>query len=182
VLVPFVHDTCVQAADRLRRTRPAVWAELLDDLGEDDAADLGEIVRAGEWEVPLREVAEQVVLAALGAVPLVEVEAEGLPLSLVRAAEAVTRAVAPDPPGRVPPTAGAEDGALAGVLFLATAALREAALPVPVPPEQAAPLLSALLGEGLEAAEVALVLPHLPVEETTVGTVTALLAATGSEG
>ena len=49
------------------------------------------MVAAGGWEAPLRTEAEHLVLAALGAVPLIEVEAEGLPLSLVRAAEAVTR-------------------------------------------------------------------------------------------
>jgi hypothetical protein len=178
VLVPFVRETCVLAADRMRRTRPAAWRELLDELGEEDTDDLAGVVRAGEWDVPLRATAEHLVLAALGAVPLVEVEAEGLPLSLVRAAEAVTRdVVAPRPAPPAP-----DEGALAGALFLATAALRGAALPVPVPPDEAAPLLTALLGEGLEPEEVALVLPHLPVEEATVGTVTALLAAAGSEG
>src|SRR5947209_7673585 len=177
VLVPFVRETCVLAAEQLRRTRPAAWADLLDELGEEDTGDLADVVRAGEWDVPLRAVAEHLVLAALGEVPLVEVEAEGLPLSLVRAAEAVTREVAPRPTA-----AEVDDGALAGVLFLATAALREAALPVPVPPGEAADLLTALLAEGLEPDEVALVLPHLPVEETTVGTVVALLAAAGSEG
>jgi hypothetical protein len=176
VLVPFVHETCVLAAERLRRTRPADWAELLDELGEDDSDDLAGVVRLGEWEVPLRTDAEHLVLAALGAVPLVEVEAEGLPLSLVRAAEAVTREVAR------PAAPAVEDGALAGVLFLATAALREAALPVPVPPAEAAGLLTALLAEGLEAEEVVLVLPHLPVEEPTVGAVTALLAGAGPHG
>ena len=177
VLVPFVRETCVLAAEQLRRTRPAAWADLLDELGEEDTGDLADVVRAGEWDVPLRAVAEHLVLAALGEVPLVEVEAEGLPLSLVRAAEAVTREVAPRPTA-----AEVDDAALAGVLFLATAALREAALPVPVPPGEAADLLTALLAEGLEPDEVALVLPHLPVEETTVGTVVALLAAAGSEG
>jgi hypothetical protein len=178
VLVPFVRETCELAADRMRRTSPAAWRELLDELGEEDTGDLAGVVRAGEWDVPLRATAEHLVLAALGAVPLVEVEAEGLPLSLVRAAEAVTRdVVAPRPAPPAP-----DEGALAGVLFLATAALREAALPVPVPPAEAGPLLTALLGEGLEPEEVALVLPHLPVEEATVDAVTALLAAAGSEG
>jgi hypothetical protein len=86
VVDPFVLATCVQAAERARATRPAEWAELLEDLGE-DGADLTEVVRVGEWEAPLRIDAEHLVLAAVGAAPLVEVEAEGLPLSLVRAAD-----------------------------------------------------------------------------------------------
>ena len=181
VLVPFVRETCELAADRLRRTRPAAWSELLDDVGEEEAADLAEVVRAGEWDVPLREVAEHLVVAALGSVPLVEVEAEGLPLSLVRAAEAATRDVVVREQITRPAAPAADDGALAGVLFLATAALREAALPVPVPPPAAGDLLTALLQEGLEPEEVTLVLPHLPVEDDTVEAVRTLLAP-GAEG
>ncbi|MCU1605956.1 MAG: hypothetical protein JWP46_2421, partial [Modestobacter sp.] len=96
VVEPFVLATCVLAAERARDTRRGAWAELLDDLGE-DGSDLVEVVRAGEWEAPLRIDAEHLVLAALGGVPLVQVEAEGLPLSLVRAAEAVTRTAAAPP-------------------------------------------------------------------------------------
>src|SRR3954451_22440080 len=90
LLQPFVEETCVRAAERARSTRPADWAEVAEDVGE-DADDVAEVVRGGGWEAPLRIDAEHLVLAALGAVPLIEVEAEGLPLSLVRAAEAVTR-------------------------------------------------------------------------------------------
>jgi hypothetical protein len=93
VLAPFVRETCLVAADRARRTRPGDWAELADDVGEEEA-DLAAVVAAAGWEAPLLIEAEHLVLAALGAVPLIEVEAEGLPLSLVRAAEAVTRAAA----------------------------------------------------------------------------------------
>ena len=169
VIEPFVHDTCLLAAERARRTRPGPWAELLDDLGEDPAsADPGDVVRAGEWEEPLRTEAEHLVLAALGAAPLLQVESEGLPLSLVRAAEATARAAAPPPPD--------EPGAdLSGALFLALAALREAGLPSPVPPDDAGRLAALLLEQGLEPAEVTGVLPHLPVAEGTAGRVAALL-------
>ena len=85
-----MRETCVRAAERARsagprrgRSSPTTWGRT--------AADLAEVVRGGGWEAPLRIDAEHLVLAALGAVPLIEVEAEGLPLSLVRAAEAVTR-------------------------------------------------------------------------------------------
>ena len=158
VVVPFVLDTCLQAAQAAAGTDPQAWAELLDDLGE-DGADLPAVVRAAEWEAPLRTEAEQLVLAALRDAPLVEVEAEGLPLSLVHAAEAeLRRAVA------LPlEAADADDDALAGALFLAEAAVREAGLTLPVPPGQADRLLEALLAEGLEPDEVLDVLPHLPV-------------------
>ena len=124
VLHPFVLETCLAAAERARRTRPEDWAELADDVGEDEA-DLGEVVPAAGWEGPLRIDAEHLVLAALGAAPLIEVEAEGLPLSLVRAAEAATRAAVPPPPEP-------GDDALTGALFLADAAPpgRRPALPV----------------------------------------------------
>jgi hypothetical protein len=172
VVEPFVLATCVLAAERVRDTRRGAWAELLDDLGE-DGADLAEVIRAGEWEAPLRIDAEHLVLAALGDVPLVQVEAEGLPLSLVRAAEAVTRAAAPPAPAPAP------DEDLAGSLFLAHAALRAAEVTVPVPPAQAEQLLAALLAEGLLPEEVPAVLPHLPVESATVREVTAIVAAGG---
>ena len=171
VVEPFVLDTCVQAAERARDTRPGVWTELLDELGE-DGRDLREVVRVGEWEAPLRIDAEHLVLAALGAVPLVEVEAEGLPLSLVRAAEAVTRAAAP-PERRAEP--GRPDE-LAGALFLAEAALQGAGLTVPVPPAQADRLLDVLLAEGLLPEEVPALLSHLPVEPATAAEVRATVA------
>ena len=170
---PFVRDTCVQAAERARATRTAEWAELLDELGE-DGSDLVEVVRVGEWEAPLRIDAEHLVLAAIGAVPLVEVEAEGLPLSLVRAAEAVTRASAPVPA----PTGPAADE-LAGALFLAEAAVRASGLTLPVPPAQADRLLDVLLAEGLLPEEVPALLSQLPVEPVTAAEVRATLAALG---
>ncbi|MBW8767820.1 MAG: hypothetical protein JF630_16930 [Geodermatophilales bacterium] len=170
VLVPFVRDTFLQAADRARATRPEAWTELADDLGEDEADPAG-VVRAGGWEAPLRIDAEHLVLAALGDVPLIEVEAEGLPLSLVRAAEAATRAAAPvtEPPER--------PDALAGALFLAEAGIRTAGLTVPVPEAQAGRLLEALLLEGLEPEEVPELLPHLPVPADTAAKVRSLIEA-----
>jgi hypothetical protein len=173
VVEPFVLDTCVLAAERARSTRAADWAELLDELGE-DGRDLVEVVRVGEWEAPLRIDAEHLALAALGSVPLVEVEAEGLPLSLVRAAEAVTRAAAPVPV----PTGPAADE-LAGALFLAEAAIAGAGLTVPVPLAQADRLLEALLAEGLLPEEVPALLGQLPVEPVTAAEVRATLAALG---
>ncbi|MGY1671491.1 hypothetical protein [Geodermatophilus sp. SYSU D00710] len=171
VIEPFVHETCVLAAVRARRTRPGQWAELLDELGEDPAdADPADVVRAGDWEEPLRTEAEHVVLAALGRAPLLEVESEGLPLSLVRAAEATARAAAPAPP----PDEGDED--LSGALFLALAAVREAGLPSPVPPAEARRLLAVLVEQGLEPEEVTGVLPHLPLAEGTAGRVRELLS------
>ncbi|MCW2700683.1 MAG: uncharacterized protein JWQ45_2218 [Blastococcus sp.] len=170
VLHPFAHRICLAAADRARRSRAAAWAELADDLGEDQS-DVADVVRAGGWEGPLRMEAEHLVLAALGDVPLIEVEAEGLPLSLVRAAEAAARAAAAPPP----PALG--DDELAGALFLADAAMRDAGVAVPVPEPQAGRLLEALLLEGLQAAEVRAVLAHLPVEAGTAAKVTALMEA-----
>jgi len=171
VLHPFVLETCLAAAERGRRTRPADWAELADDVGEDDA-DVGDVVSAGGWEAPLRIDAEHLVLAALGATPLIEVEAEGLPLSLVRAAEATTRAAA------VPPSPSpGDDDALTGAVFLADVALRDAGLTLPVPEPQAGRLLEALLREGLEAAEVRAVLAHLPVTAAAAAKVAALVEA-----
>src|SRR3954464_5345162 len=127
LLHPFVHETCVRAAERARSTRPQAWAELADDVGEDET-DLAEVVRGGGWEAPLRIDAEQLVLAALGAVPLIEVEAEGLPLSLVRAAEAVAR-------GAAAPVVPPADDDLAGSLFLAEAAVAATGAPLPVAPD-----------------------------------------------
>jgi hypothetical protein len=171
VLEPFVLETCVLAAERARRTRSAAWAELLDDLGEDDGSDLADVVRAGEWDVPLRMEAEQLVIAALGDEPLIAVEAEGLPLSLVRAAESVTRAAAPTPPP------SRQDDDLAGALFLARSALHGAGLAEPVPPAQAGRLLEVLLAEGLEADEIPAVLVHLPVDPAAAARVASLLQA-----
>jgi len=168
VLVPFVHDTCVAAAGRARTERPAAWAELADDVGE-DGGDLAAVVRAGEWEAPLRIDAEQLVLAALGAQPLLEVETEGLPLSLVRAAEAATRAAVPAPALRTP------DDSLAGALFLARAAVEASGCTVPVPAAEADLLLAALADAGLEPEELPAVLPHLPVEDGTITRITASL-------
>jgi hypothetical protein len=158
VLAPFVLDTCVEAARRARAASPEAWAELLDELGE-DGDDLAAVVRAAEWDAPLRTDAELLVLAALGAAPLVEVEAEGLPLSLVRAAEAEARRAA-GTDGAAP---ALRDDELAGALFLADVALSSSGLEQPVTPDDAARLLAALLGEGLEAEEVLAVLKHLPV-------------------
>jgi hypothetical protein len=173
VLVPFVHETCLLAAERARRTRGPAWAELADDVGADDD-DLGAVVAAGGWEAPVRTEAEHRVLAALADVPLIEVEAEGLPLSLVRAAEAATRGAVPEPdPGPAGATRAADE--LAGARYLADAALRAAGLPVPVPPTAAAPLLDELLAVGLEPDEVAGVLPDLPLETPTVAAIAALL-------
>lgn len=171
VLVPFVQETCVLALEWARQESPDEWAELLDDLGE-DGSDPVAVVRAGEWEAPLRIEAEGLVLSALGELPLLEVEAEGLPLSLVRAAEAETRRVAPAAAAdRLTP---GDD--LAGALFLAAAALEAADLSVPVPPWQAASLLAALGEQGLVAQEVLEVLPHLPLEADTAEQVAATLA------
>ena len=173
VLTPFVLETCVVAARRAAADAPHEWAELLDDLGE-DGDDLPAVVRAAEWDAPLRTDAEQLVLAALGHAPLVEVEAEGLPLSLVRAAEAETRRAVEL---LTPPPVGASDDDLAGALFLARVALDDAALDVPVAPADARRLLAALLGEGLEPEEVLQVLPHLPVQADTADAVAAQVEA-----
>jgi hypothetical protein len=167
MLTPFVLETCVEAARRAREEQPQAWEELLDDLGE-DGDDLTAVVRAAEWDAPLRTDAEQLVLAAVGHAPLVQVEAEGLPLSLVRAAEAETRRAAGD---EVTPPLPEED--LAGALFLADVALASSGLPQPVVPDGAGPLLEALLGEGLEPEEVLAVLPHLPVLADTADAVAA---------
>jgi hypothetical protein len=175
VVEPFVLETCIRAAERARDTRGAAWTELLDELGE-DGGDLAEVVRAGEWEAPLRIDAEHLVLAALGTVPLVEVEAEGLPLSLVRAAEAVTRAAAPPPPR---PSEPGRPDELAGALFLAGAALESSGLTLPVPLAQADRLLDLLLAEGLLPEEVPALLAHLPVEPVTAAEVRATIAAFG---
>jgi hypothetical protein len=170
LLHPFVLDTCLKAAGRARRTRPDVWAELADDVGEEET-DAAGVMRAGGWEAPLRIEAEHLVLAALGDVPLIEVEAEGLPLSLVRAAEAVVRAAT------APPEPAPADTDLAASLFLARAAVEATGAPVPVPPEQAGRLLEELLAHGLEPEDVAAVLPELPVSPATVEAIATLLGS-----
>jgi hypothetical protein len=167
VLTPFVLDTCVEAARRARAASPAAWAELLDELGE-DGDDLTAVVRAAEWDAPLRTDAEQLVLAAVGHAPLVEVEAEGLPLSLVRAAEAEARRAAGSEVA-----APLRDDELAGALFLADVALASSGLPQPVRPADAGQLLEALRTEGLQPEEVLAVLPHLPVLADTADAVAA---------
>jgi hypothetical protein len=172
VLQPFVRETCLRAAERAERTRPDAWAELADDVGE-EPDDPGEVVRAGGWEAPLRIDAEHLVLAALGQMPLIEVEAEGLPLSLVRAAEAVARGAAT--PSHPEPA----DDDLAGSLFLAEAAVTATGAPLPIPPAAAERLVAELLAHGLEADEVPALLPHLPVEPATADEVVAILRASG---
>jgi hypothetical protein len=172
VLHPFVHATCLAAAERAQRTRPDAWAELADDVGE-EADHHDDVVRAGGWEGPLRIDAEHLVLAALRDVPLIEVEAEGLPLSLVRAAEAVVRAAAaPADPGPV-------DDDLDASLFLARAAVTATGAPLPVGPEVAERLVAELLAHGLEPDEVPGLLPHLPVQAATADEVVAILRASG---
>jgi hypothetical protein len=173
VLVPFVVDTCVRAVERARRTQPLALSELLDELGE-DGDDVVELVHAADWVPPLTTEAEHLALAALGDVPLVQVEAEGLPLSLVHAAEAATRAATPAPEL---PAAPVREDELAGALFLAETAIGDAGLPSPVPPAFAERLLDTLLGEGLEPDEVLRVLPHLTVEQDTAEEVGVLLEA-----
>nr|WP_204332028.1 hypothetical protein [Geodermatophilus sabuli] len=172
VLEPFALATCLLAAERARTAHAGAWAELLDDVGA-DGSDLVEVVRAGEWETPLRTEAEHLVLAALGDVPLMEVEGEGLPLSLVRAAEALTREAV------VPAAPPAEDPTASGAVFLARAAVAAAGVAEPVPPGMADRLLVALLEEGLEPEELPAVLPHLPLAAGTAAAVLALLAAGG---
>ena len=169
VLAPFVLDTCLAALQRARDLVPDELAELLEEVGEDGSAPVA-VVRAAEWETPLRVEAERLAVTALGDLPLIEVEAEGLSLSLVRAAEDVARSAAPAE--SVSPVAPLDPGSdLAGALFLAEVAVAAAGLAVPVPPAQAASLLTALEGQGLQAQEVLEVLPHLPVRSDTAGQV-----------
>ncbi|NHC44960.1 hypothetical protein [Motilibacter aurantiacus] len=169
VLDPFVLETCVLAGEHARREQPGAWAELVDDVGE-SLDDVAAVVRAAEWAVPLQAEAEQLVLAALGDVPLLEVENEGLPLSLVRAAEAAARGAVPPPE----PATGPPD--LAGARFLAQAALAGTGLTLPVPPHEADTLLQRLLAEGLEPEEIEGLLPELPVDPVTAARVRAGLA------
>jgi hypothetical protein len=170
VLAPFVLDVCLLAADRAGTDRPGNWADLADDVGE-DPAEAAAVVRSGGWEAPLRTDAEVLVLAALGDLPLIEVEAEGLPLSLVRAAESVARGAAPPEPS------APRDEDLAGVLFLAEAAIRSAGLPEPVPESAAGELLAVLRAEGLDDDEVRAALPRLPLRPPTVDRIRRLVDA-----
>ncbi len=172
VLHPFVHTVCRAAAEQARRTRPDAWAELADDVGE-DGTDIDDVVRAGGWEAPLRIDAEHLVLAALRDLPLIEVEAEGLPLSLVRAAESVVRAAAPPRPEQ-------PDDHLAGSLFLAQAAVTATGGALPLRPDAAEQLVAELLAHGLEPDEVPAVLPHLPVQPATAAEVVAIIRAAGA--
>lgn len=167
VVGPFALAACLAAADRARAARAEDWGELAHDVGE-DPDDPAAVVRSGGWEAPLRSEAELLALAAIGDLPLIEVEAEGLPLSLVRAAEGLLRDTAPVPE---PP---AEDD-LAGVLFLAAAALGAADLPEPVPPSAAEELLAVLRAEGLEDPEILGALPRLPVAPATIDRVARLV-------
>jgi hypothetical protein len=167
VLEPFALSTGVAACERRRDTEPAEWDELLAELGE-DGTDLAAVVRALEWDVTLKAQAEQLVLDALGRVPLVEVEAEGTPLAVVRAAEREAGAAVPaEPPEAPEPDPGA--------VFLAESALQRSGLAQPVQPSDAPRLLEALLAEGLEPEEVVVVLEYLPVLADTAEQVGDLL-------
>ena len=146
VVAPFVRETCVLAAQRARERRPEAWARLADELAE-DPADLEAVVRAGDWEAPVGMDADVLVLSALGSVPLVEVEAEGLPLSLVGAAEDELRRAAPTE--ATGPSANDEEE-LAGALYLARSAVESAEMPLPVPPSHGNDLLDLLLDQELE--------------------------------
>jgi len=169
VLTRFAEETGVRALEDLQAHDPEQYAELLDELGE-DGTDLPALVRSLEWLVTLRTEGEELVLAALGDLPLLAVEREGVPLSVVRAAERLTRDAAP-------PESAPADEPDEAVIFLAHAAIGRAGLSTPVPPEQARALLVALLEEGLEADEVRRALDHLPVLADTAEQVTDLLDA-----
>jgi hypothetical protein len=171
VVTPFVRQTCVLAAEQARERQPDAWARLVEELGE-DPADLEAVVRAGDWEGPLGMDADVLILSALGDVPLVEVEAEGLPLSLVRAAEDEVRRAAPTVAAEPAPV---DEEDLAGALFLAQSAVESADLPLPVPPSHGSDLLDVLLREELEPAEILRLLPSLPVQQDTIESLTPTL-------
>lgn len=171
VVAPFVRETCVHAAERARERRPESWARLVDELAE-NPDDLDAVVRAGDWEGPVGMDADVLLQSALGDVSLVEVEAEGLPLSLVRAAEDEVRRAAPTVDAE-PPAASEEE--LAGALFLARSAVEGAELPLPVPPSHSSDLLDLLLGQELEPAEILRLLPSLPVQQDTIESLTPTL-------
>lgn len=177
VIAPFALDVALDAAARVRSGHPQMWAELVDEVGEDDVS---EMVAVAEWHVPVRLDAEHLVVAALGPVPLIEVEAEGLPLSLVRAAEEQLQqaTIAPDERGGVGQLDVAPE--LTGALFLAEAALQAAVgagdIIVPVAPD-AADVVARILGEqDLEPQEAEALLAVLPVHADTAEVVLRLLA------
>lgn len=167
VLRPFSMRTCITAIEQARKTRPAVWADIMDDLGleGDEDVDVEELVRSGQWAVALLLEAEQLVLAALGDIALIDVELEGAPLALLRSAEAITISAVPLPEHGA---AERDDDDLAGALFLADAVLRAAALTVPVAPDDAVELLALLTDEGLQPDEIVRLLPDLPVQQETI--------------
>lgn len=173
VLEPFVLGTCEAVGQRARADHPGLWQELLDELG-DDGTDLREVARTLEWDTRLRLEAEQLALAALADLPLVEVEAEGLPLSVVRAAEATLRERSP---GAVPEPEPVADDDLAGALFLAERALADAGLPVPVPVERARDVLALLAETGVEPEEVPRLVDRLPLRAETAEEVARLADA-----
>lgn len=175
LLQPFAVHVCVTALERVRAKHPDVWVDVLDDVGEDDDADLVTIVHLGEWAVPLAADAEDLLIAAIGDAPLLDVEAEGLANEGPAFARASTaRRVGAAAPGAADPEPD-DLGELAGALYLAAAAVHTAQLPVPVPPAEARRLLAVLTDEGLEPEEIARVLPALPVEEETVAAVRQVL-------
>lgn len=106
----------------------------------------------------------QLVLAALGDLTLVDVGVAGVPLALVRSAESMAIKAAPVAAAE----GAADDDDLAGALLLADAALRAGALTVPMPPAEAVDLLPLLTDEGLQADEIARLLPELPVLQETI--------------
>ena len=161
VLEPFVREACASVAHRARTAHPRAWQELLDELG-DDGDDVLEVARAAEWDSRLRVEAEQLLAAALGDVPLVAVEAEGLSLSVVRAAEAEARRSSPESPPPPP-----RDDDLAGAVFLVEDGIRSAGLPVPVPADRAPDVLQVLQRCGIEADEVVRLVRLLPLDEAT---------------
>ena len=83
------------------RPGPAAWRELPDDLGEDGPTSPRSSGRRLGGAAADRRRAPRPRRARRG--PLIEVEAEGLPLSLVRAAEGIARGAAP-PARRRPAT------------------------------------------------------------------------------
>jgi hypothetical protein len=178
VVAPFVRETCVLAAERARERRPEAWAQLIEELGE-NPDDLDAVVRAGDWEDPVGMDADVLLMSALGNVPLVEAEAEGLPLSLVRAAEDEVRRAAPsvaDEPAAV------QEDELAGALFLARSAVDGAQLPLPVPPSRSGDLLDLLLSQDLSPTEILRVLPSLPVQQDTIESLTPTLERLTGDG
>lgn len=181
VVTPFVRETCVLAAERAKERRPQAWARLVEELAE-DPADLEAVVRAGDWEGPVGLDADVLVLSALGDVPLVEVEAEGLPLSLVRAAEDETRRAAPTLAAESGAESGADEDELAGALFLARSAIENAGLPLPVPPSRGSDLLDVLFVQELEPVEILRLLPSLPVQQDTIESLTPTLERLAGDG